>query len=192
MHERFAYLMAEGVGCGEAYRRLNPHVSDPNASGCRVAARPEVKKRIAEIQTEVHTRAVMGLDAKRDLLRQMIEGTVPTKVVRKSDGKVEAVYDRLLALQTDAKISGELEGRQQTDGNALALTFKMYGRDDKLAPKEWLEAELIPVTKEIEAAPADLSQYSQPVDAKQPGLKEVVKQVYTVDVEPIEAERFAP
>jgi phage terminase small subunit len=190
MHERFAYLMAEGIGCGEAYKRLNPHVVDPNASGCRVAARPEVKVRIAEIQTEVHSRAVMGIDQKRDLLRQMIEGTVPTKVVRKSDGKVEAVYDRLLALQTDAKISGELEGRQQTDGNALSLTFKMYGRDDKLAPKEWLEAELIPVTKEIEAKPTDLSQYAQEVDPEQPNIAEVVRSVYTQELQTDEAERF--
>ena len=130
----------------------------------------------------------MGLDAKRDLLRQMIEGTVPTKVVRKADGKVEAVYDRLLALQTDAKISGELEGRQQTDGNALSLTFKMYGRDDKLAPREWLEAELIPVTKEIEVAPADLTQYSKDVDPEQPTLGQVLKQVYTEKAETIDIE----
>lgn len=179
MHERFAHLIAEGIGCGEAYRKLNPHVVDPNAQGCRTAARKDVKVRVAEIQTEVHSRAVMGLDAKRDLLRQMIEGTAPTKIVRKSDGKVEATYDRLLALQMDAKISGELEGRQQVDTGVLNLTFKMYGRDDKLAPRDWIDAELVPVTKEIEAGPADLSQYQQAPNPDQPGLDEVVKAVYT-------------
>lgn len=173
LHERFAHLLAEGILQGDAYRKLAPHVVDPNAQACRLAQRPDIKTRIAEIQTEVHSRAVMGLDAKRDLLRQMIEGTVPTKVVRKADGKVEAIFDRLLALQTDAKISGEADGRQQQDGSALALTFKMYGRDDKLAPKEWLEAELVPVTREIDATPVDLSQYAGPVDEASPSLTDL-------------------
>ena len=185
LHERFAHLIAEGMEMKAAYTKLCPHVADPGAQGCRLAARREVKVRVAEIQTEVHSRAVMGIDAKRDLLRQMIEGTVPTKVTRKADGKVEAVFDRLLALQTDAKISGELEGRQQADNSALSLTFTMYGRNDKLAPKEWIEAELLPVTREIDQEPAaDLSAYAQEPDASQPGLDEVQKLSFSKILEP--------
>ena len=66
--------------------------------GYKLYHRPDVKCRIAEIQCEVHSRALMGIDEKRDLLRQMIEGTVPTKVNKSKDGTVEAVFDMLGAL----------------------------------------------------------------------------------------------
>ncbi len=50
--------------------------------------RSDVKSRISEIQCEVHSRALMGIDEKRDRLRQMIEGTIPTKLTRRQDGTV--------------------------------------------------------------------------------------------------------
>jgi hypothetical protein len=42
--------------------------------GYKLYHRLDLKGRIAEIQCEVHIRALMGIDEKRDLLRQMIEG----------------------------------------------------------------------------------------------------------------------
>ena len=93
---------------------------------------------------------------------------MPTKIVRKPDGKVEAVFDRLLALQTDAKLSGEMDGRQAVDNGALSLTFTMYGRNDKLAPRDWIDAEILPVTQE-----ESLEQYAAPPDLTQPGLDDL-------------------
>jgi hypothetical protein len=40
----------------------------------------DVKGRVAEIPCEVHSQALMGIDEKRDLFRQMRERTIPTKV----------------------------------------------------------------------------------------------------------------
>jgi hypothetical protein len=102
LHERFAWLIAEGMDRKAAYTKLCPHVADPATMGYKLYHRLDVKGRIAEIQCEVHTRALMGIDEKRDLLRQMIEGTIPTKVNRRKDGTAEAVFDMLGALVADA------------------------------------------------------------------------------------------
>ena len=76
LHERFAWLIAEGMDRKAAYAKLCPHVADPATMGYKLYHRLDVKGRIAEIQCEVHSRALMGIDEKRDLLRQMIEGLV--------------------------------------------------------------------------------------------------------------------
>jgi hypothetical protein len=86
----------------------------------------------------------MAIDEKRDLLRQMIEGTVPTKVSRRKDGSVEVVYDRLGALIADAKIAGEFDGRAGLDREPeISMTFEMYHRNHPNPPREWLERELV-------------------------------------------------
>lgn len=77
------------------HAKLCPHVADPATLEYKLYHRLDVKERIAEIQCEVHSRALMGIDEKRDLLRQMIEGTIPTKVNKRRDGTVEAVFDML-------------------------------------------------------------------------------------------------
>ena len=65
-----------------AYLRLCPHVSDPAPLGYKLYRRLDVKGRVAEIQSEVHRRALMAIDEKRDRLRQMIEGLIPTKITK--------------------------------------------------------------------------------------------------------------
>ena len=78
-----------------AYAKLCPHVADPATLGYKLYRRLDVKCRISEIQSEVHSRALMGIDEKRDRLRQMIDGEIPTKVIRRKDGSEEFVYDML-------------------------------------------------------------------------------------------------
>ncbi len=95
LHERFVWLIAEGMDRKAAYAEICPLVTDPATLGCQPYRRPEVRSRIAEIQAQVQSRALMAIDENRDLLRQMIEGTVPTKVSVRRDGSVEVVYDRL-------------------------------------------------------------------------------------------------
>ena len=97
LHERFAWLIAEGMDRKAAYAKLAPHVSDPATLGYKLYYRADVKSRISEIQCEVQSRALMAIDQKRDLLRQMIEGTIPTKVNKRKDGTVEAIFDMLVA-----------------------------------------------------------------------------------------------
>lgn len=107
------------------------------------SAQPDVKDRIAEIQCEVHCRALMGIDEKRDLLRQMIEGTVPTKGNKRKDGTVEAVFDMLGALVTDAKVAGGFDGTAATKEPKVKLIFEVYQRNHPNPPREWLEREFV-------------------------------------------------
>ena len=141
LHERFAWLVAEGLDRKAAYAKLCPYVSDPATLGYRLYHRPEVKSRIGEIQSEVHCRSLMAIDAKRDQLRQMIEGTVPTKLTRRRDGTVEAVYDMLGALIADAKLAGEFEGpKPQSKEEEISMTFEIYPRNHPNPPREWMNA----------------------------------------------------
>ena len=149
LHERFAWLIAEGMDRKAAYAKICPLVTDPATLGCKLYRRPEVKSRISEIQAQVQSRALMAIDEKRDLLRQMIEGTVPTKVSRRRDGSMEVVYDRLGALIADAKMAGEFDGTGERDGAPeLSMTFTMYHRNHPNPPREWLERELPKVSEE--------------------------------------------
>ncbi len=144
LHERFAWLIAEGMDRKAANAKICPLVTDPATLGCKLYRRPEVRSRIAEIQAQVQSRALMAIDEKRDLLRQMIEGTVPTKVSRRKDGSVEVVYDRLGALIADAKIAGEFDGPTGRDEEpVVSMTFEMYHRNHPNPPREWLERELV-------------------------------------------------
>ena len=145
LHERFAWLVAEGMDRKAAYAKLCPYVSDPATLGCRLYHRPEVKSRIGEIQSEVHCRSLMAIDEKRDQLRQMIEGTLPTKLTRRRDGTVEAVYDMLGALIADAKLAGDFEGlKPQSKETDISMTFEIYPRNHPNPPRHWMSAESPP------------------------------------------------
>jgi len=127
-----------------AYSKLCPHVADPATLGYKLYLRLDVKSRISEIQCEVHSRALMGIDEKRDLLRQMIEGKVPTKVNKRKDGTVKAVFDMLGALVADAKMAGEFDGPTPQDKEQeISMTFEVYHRNHPNPPREWLERELV-------------------------------------------------
>ena len=156
VHEKFCWLVCEGKNFTEAFRILNPDAKFPGQMGTQIAARPEVKERIAEIKFEIDTRSVLKICRKRELLRQMAEGVTPTKVIRKANGKVEAIFDRHLALITDAKIAGEFapEKMEVSGGPTLRLVFDSFGRNTKL-PKA-LEEGIIDITPEevIDAEPA--------------------------------------
>ena len=177
LHERFAWLIAEGLDRSAAYRKLHPGNTAAARGGHSLYHRPEIKERIAEIQGEIHGRAVAALDHKRDLLRQMIEGSIPTKVVRKGD-KVEATFDRLAALTVDAKLAGEFAEDQKPQQSDIKLTFEMYPRNHPNPPKAWMEAELIvpePVDHPADGVPTlDCSQFLEaPLD--QPDLESFIK-----------------
>ena len=172
IHERFAWLVAEGLDRSAAYGKLHPGAATPASGGYQLYQRIEIRERISEIQGQIEGRAVAALDHKRDLLRQMIEGLIPTKVVRKGD-KVEATFDRLAALTIDAKLAGEFaEDQRNLPSSDIKLTFEMYPRNHPGPPKAWMEAELIvpepidhpghtvpvPDYSEVLAAPLDLPQ----------------------------------
>lgn len=170
IHERFCWLVAEGLDRQAAYAKVAPHVKNPGQIGYQLYKRAEIKERIAEIQTEVNCRSLMAIDNKRDLLRQMIEGTVPTKVVKRADGKIEATFDRLQALMADAKLAGELSENTTPDaGNDIKLSFEVYHRNHKNPPREWLEAVLVtPEPPDVLMAPTN-----------KPGLEDILKQSTT-------------
>ena len=144
LHERFAWLIAEGMDRKAAYAKLCPHVADPATLGYKLYRRLDVKSRISEIQSEVHSRALMGIDEKRDRLRQMIDGEIPTKVIRRKDGSEEFVYDMLGALIADAKMAGEFDGSKSAEKDpGLSVTFRVLRRNHPIPPREWLERDVV-------------------------------------------------
>jgi hypothetical protein len=126
-----------------AYTKLCPHVADPATMGYKLYHRLDVKGRIAEIQCEVHSRALMGIDEKRDLLRQMIEGTISTKVNKLRDGGVEAVFDLLGALVADAKMAGEFDGTAAVQEPEIKMEFEVYHRNHPNPPRDWLRRDVV-------------------------------------------------
>lgn len=165
LHERFCWLVAEGLDRKAAYTQLAPHAKNPGQIGYQLYKQEAIKARIAEIQTEVNCRSLMAIDNKRDLLRQMIEGTIPTKVTKRPDGRVEAVFDRLGALMADAKLAGELtEQPQQAAGGDVRLTFEVYHRNHPNPPRAWMDAVLVAPEPATEA----------PLKLEGPGLDDLL------------------
>jgi hypothetical protein len=109
LHERFSTLMAAGNNATEAYRTLRPFARNPHALGWKLMRRPEIRSRIDEIRSGVSEKVVLSLAQKREILRRMAEGEIPTKIT-KPDG---TVIDMLAAVVADAKIAGEV-GRKET------------------------------------------------------------------------------
>ena len=144
LHEKFAWLIAEGDTQTDAYKKLMPHVNAPHVLGHKVYHRPEVKSRIAEIREEVATRSVLTISRKREILRQMVEGQFPTKVIRNKRGDIVAIFDRLAAMQMDAKLAGEFAPeRHEIVANNLKLTFKIQGRNTR--PDDVIDIDTYPV-----------------------------------------------
>ena len=122
--------------------------------------------RIAEMRELIDSQFAMDAGRRRDLVRRMGEGEIPTKVIKKADGKLEAVFDRIAALTLDARLAGDFapEQLQVSAGPTLKLEFNMVGRNSK--PNAALEAEwerIDPERKQLPAPPDgqqdDFSQY---------------------------------
>lgn len=170
-HERFARLLSQGLTQVDAFRKCYPD-QKPNsvaANAHKLANQLDVSSRVAEIKEMVDSQFAMSLGEKRDILRRMIEGQIPTKVIRKADGKIDAIFDRMAALQLDAKMGGEFAPDQlqiQTQGPTLKLDFQVLGRNTRLSPAmeaEWQQMKRMPEVKALPEAPAgqqeDFSEY---------------------------------
>jgi hypothetical protein len=145
-HERFCSLIAEtGDTAAVAYGKVNPTAKAPKVYASNLMKRTDIISRIAEIRTEVATRSVAVIGRKRELLRLMIEGAVPTKVVNRANG-VEETYDKLAAIALDAKLAGELSDNIHLTANSeLKLNFTVRDRDSKtLDGSGVMDAVLIP------------------------------------------------
>jgi hypothetical protein len=194
-HERFARLLIQGMTQVEAYRKCYPDQSPTsvNAHAHELAKKLDVKARISEMQEIIDSYFPMTQGERRDKLRRMADGREPTKVVRKADGKIEAVYDKLAAMTLDAKLAGDFapEQMQISTGPSLKLEFNMVGRNTRPTPaleEEWRrlnEPEVRDVTQEPhEEASDDLSFYEnakvRPANESLDDLKPII------DIEPEE------
>lgn len=171
-HERFARLLVQGMSQVEAYRKCYPDAGRNvvNNESSVLARKLDVKERVSEMREVIDNYCPMAIGEKRDLLRRMIDGAVPTKVIRKSDGKIDAIFDRMAALQLDAKLAGEFapEQLQVSNGPTLKLEFNMVGRNTRPTPAleaEWERMQDGPEVKELPDAPEgqqeDFSVYEQ-------------------------------
>lgn len=150
VHERFARLVSQGMTQREAYATCVPDCKSPQTYGCRVYGRLEVRERVAELKSVLDQQFALLLGEKRDLLRRMALGEIPTKVTRRPGGKLEATFDRLAALQMDARLAGEFapEKLLVEGGPSLRLEFDIAPRDK-------------PLTQVLEAEMVDISSYEQ-------------------------------
>ena len=144
-HERFCVLIAEfGDTPGAAYARLAPQAKNKETYAATLLKRPEVAARLAELREEISTRGLTTLSRKREILRLMIEGVIPTKVVNKANG-TEETYDKLLALQFDAKLAGELADNVNVTSSELKLNFSVRDRDSDILDGEGImDAVIVP------------------------------------------------
>ncbi len=79
----------------------------------------------------------------RSVLRHaFLEGVIPTKVNRRKDGGVDAVFDRLGALIVDAKMAGEFDGVKIEEQPEIEMTFEVYHRNHPNPPREWMQRRL--------------------------------------------------
>ena len=126
-HEKFCHLVAAGKTYTEAYKLLYPNSNTPSQTGYGLYHRPDITARVQEFREEVALRAVMDLSRKREVLRQMAEGMIPTKTFNKDTGET---YDALAALLADAKIAGELTEKVEVkNASDLKLLFNVPHRD---------------------------------------------------------------
>ena len=65
--------------------------------------------------------------------------TIPTKVKKRRDGGLEAVFDMLRALVADAKMAGEFDGTDAVQEPEIKLEFEVHHRNHPNPPWEWLE-----------------------------------------------------
>ena len=154
LHEKFAHLVAEsGDSYTAAYSKVRGDTKAPGNYGSQIAKRPEVLTRIAEIKEEICTRSVTTISRKREVLRLMIEGVLPTKIVNRANG-VEETFDKLAAMQLDCKLAGELADNIHLTGGAdLKLNFTVRDRDSKAIDGDGvMDAVLIPDADDITEA----------------------------------------
>lgn len=161
-HERFARLLVQGVTPTEAVAKVYPEATRKSCAemASRLKKSMEISSRVAEMREIVDSQFALDLGAKRDTLRRMIAGEIPTKVIRRTNGKVEAIFDRLEALKTDAKIAGEMAGDNVLNinsGPTLKLDFHVLGRNTSMTPAleaEWQEL-IDPKPRELPETPPD-------------------------------------
>jgi hypothetical protein len=154
-HERFCSLIAEtGDTPAVAYGKVAPTAKTPKVYASTLIKRTDIISRIAEIRTEVATRSVAVIGRKRELLRLMIEGAIPTKVVNRASG-VEETFDKLAAMALDAKLAGELSDQVHLTANSeLKLNFTVRDRDSRTIDGNGvMDAVIIPDANETLALP---------------------------------------
>jgi hypothetical protein len=170
-HERFARLVIQGMTQVDAYKKCYPNAgtNTVNNDSSVLGRRLDVKARIAEMQEVIDSYFPITQGERRDMLRRMAEGREPTKVIKKSDGKIEAVFDKIAALTLDARLAGDFapEQHQVNVGPTLKLEFNMVGRNSK--PNAALEAEwerIDPERKQLPEPPeGQQDDFSQYIDA---------------------------
>jgi len=134
-HEKFAQLICDGKTYTEAYRILYPNNSAPNQSGYNLYHDARIKARVEELREEVALRSVMTMSRKREILRQMAEGMLPTSVYNKDTGET---FDALQALLADAKLAGEFApDKLKIEGSNLKVVFEIPKRDEVIEG-DWL------------------------------------------------------
>jgi hypothetical protein len=130
-HERFCWLAAELNNNTEAYRRISAS-KNPDVGAAVLMKRDEVKARIQEIKEEISCRSALTLSRAQEIIRQQVEGILPTKVENTKDG-VKETYDRIGALHLAADFAGWKKGTalEVTSGDGVKFKFTVGHRNDR-------------------------------------------------------------
>jgi hypothetical protein len=159
-HERFARLVAQGMNQTTACAQVLPDRKFPERAAHDMIRAYGVRERISEIRELVDSQFAMMIGEKRDVLRRMALGEIPTKVIKKANGKLEAVFDRLGAIITDAKLAGEFaaEKVQMDIGPSIRLDFNPASRNTALTPALNAEFQMIEAGDQVEPEPIEIQE----------------------------------
>lgn len=166
-HEMFARLVIQGLSYSQAYKRCYPDAKYFEQSGSALANRLDIKERIAECREIINTQYAMLVGEKRDLLRRMALGEVPTRVIRRPGGKIEAIFDRLKALEIDAKLAGEFAPEKHTldVGPTLKLEFDILSRKTHITDEQRAEFKQLTEPEPVEVNDAEVTPITEDLDA---------------------------
>lgn len=101
-HEKFAQMLAQGLGGTEAYHVVYPEAKSRSAStlAIRLRKRKEIQARVAELQATAATETVCTLAEKREILSRIIR-----------DPK-ETTATVIRAIQVDNEMAGHNEAKE--------------------------------------------------------------------------------
>jgi len=135
-HEKFAQIVASGESAGAAYRKVyHAKASTCETEGPAILRKPQVRKRVEEIQSKAEDKTVMTLIERRrflaDVVRTPISEVTEESALAQSyefitlPGDYERqlhklkVPDKLKAIELDSRLAGDFKDKLEVSADGL-------------------------------------------------------------------------